>query len=82
MENDKLNLIHLLKKILISTEMIYHMKNKKIFNELEKKINLDNLIYNYKSEEKSPEDFINYHNPIDLFKNLRDGNINSNEVLV
>ena len=82
MENDKLNLIHLLKKILISTEMIYHMKNKKIFNELEKKINLDNLIYNYKSEERSPEDFINYHNPIDLFKNLRDGNINSNEVLV
>ena len=82
MENDKLNLIHLLKKILISTEMIYHMKNKKIFNELEKKINLDNLIYNYKSEEKSPEDFMNYHNPIDLFKNLRDGNINSNEVLV
>ena len=62
--------------------MIYHMKNKKIFNELEKKINFDNLIYNYKSEEKSPEDFINYHNPIDLFKNLRDGNINSNELLV
>ena len=29
----------------------------------------------------SPKDFINYQNLIDLFKNLRDGNINPKEAL-
>ena len=70
------------------------MKNKKknIFNELvektssefrslEKRINPDNLIYKYKIERRSPKDFRNYQNPIELFKELRDGNINPEEVL-
>ena len=35
----------------------------------------------YKTEEISPEDFTNYQNPIYLFKNLRDGNLNPREVL-
>ena len=51
------------------------------FKDLEKRINLDNLIYKYKNEEKSPKDFRNYQNPIDLFKDLNNGNINPKEVL-
>ena len=37
MENNCLDLMKLLKRILISTELVYHMKNKKIFNELIRK---------------------------------------------
>ena len=39
------------------------------------------MIYKYKTERMSPKDFINYQNLIDLFKNLRDGNINPKEAL-
>ena len=39
------------------------------------------MIYKYKTEARSPKDFRNYQNPIELFKNLRDGNINPKEVL-
>ena len=39
------------------------------------------MIYKYKTEGRSPKDFRNYQNPIELFKNLRDGNINPKEVL-
>ena len=92
MENNWLNLMNLLKRILTSTEIVYHMKNKKIFNELirerpsefhnlEKRINLNNLIYKYKIEGKSPKDFRNYQDSINLFKNLRDVNVNPTEVL-
>ena len=67
-------------------------KQRKIFNELieersfgfknlEKRINPDNLIYNYKNERISLKDFRNCQNLIELFKDLRDGNINPNEVL-
>ena len=67
-------------------------KQKKIFNELveeissefknlEKRINPHNLIYKYKTEGRSPNDFRNYQNPIELFKDLRDGNTNPKEVL-
>ena len=68
--------------------MAYYLKNKKkIFNELaeeksfefqnlKEKINPNNLIYRYKTEVISPKDFSDYQNPIDLFINLRDGNIN------
>ena len=64
----------LLKKILISTEIVYHLKNiKNIFNELveersskfknlEKRIDPDNLVYKYKTEGVSPKDFSNYQN--------------------
>ena len=76
MENNRLNLIKLLKKILISVEIVYHLKNqKKInkfleeksykFNNLKEKINLDNLIYKYKTEGKTSKDFSNYQNLID-----------------
>ena len=67
------------------------MKNKKIFNELirkrlsefhnlEKRINPNNLIYRYKTDGKSPKDFRNYQDSINLFKNLRDVKVNPTEV--
>ena len=51
------------------------------FKDLENRINPDNLIYKYKNEEISPKIFRNYQNPIELFKDLRDGNIKPKEVL-
>ena len=39
------------------------------------------MIYQYKTGGRSPKDFSNYQNPIDLFINLRDGNVNPREVL-
>ena len=39
------------------------------------------MIYKYKTEGRSPKDFNNYQNPIDLFINLRDGNVNPRRVL-
>ena len=91
MENNWLNLMNLLKRILILTEIVYHMKNKKIFNELirkrlsefhnlEKRINPNNLIYRYKTGGKSPKDLRNYQDSINLFKNLRDVKVNPTEV--
>ena len=50
-------------------------------NDLEKRINPDNFTYKYKIEGISPKDFRNYQIPIELFKDLRDGNINPKEVL-
>ena len=82
--------MNLFEKVLIP---VYHLMNKrKILNELvqerssefkdlEKRINPINLIYKYKTQGISPKDFRNYQNPIGLFKELRDGNINPNEVL-
>ena len=84
--------MNLLKKILLSAEIVYHLKNKnKIFNglvegrsyelrNLEKLIDLDNLIYKYKTEGMILNDFLNYQKPIELFKDLRDGNTNPKEV--
>ena len=51
------------------------------FHSLEKRINPNNLIYKYKTAGMSPNDFSNCQNPMDLVKNLRDGNINPKEVL-
>ena len=51
------------------------------FENFGKIINPDNLIYKYKTEGRSSKDFTNYRNLIELFKNLRDGNVNSREVL-
>ena len=76
----------------IDRDSISLEKQKKIFNELveeissefknlEKIINSHNLIYKYKTEGISPNNFRNYQNPIELFKDLRDGNINPKEVL-
>ena len=39
------------------------------------------MIYNFKTEGKSPEDFSDYQNPIHLFIHLRDGNVNPREAL-
>ena len=68
------------------------MKNKKIFNglvgerssgfrDLQKKIDPDHMVSMYKTEGKSPKDFRNYQNLIELFKDLKDGNINPKELL-
>ena len=51
------------------------------FQHLKEKINPNNLIYNYKTEGKISTDFSDYQNPIDIFINLSDGNINPREVL-
>ena len=51
------------------------------FHDLEKIINPNNLMYKYKTEGISPKDFSTYQNPIHLFENLIDGNINPKEVL-
>ena len=45
------------------------------FRNLEKRSNPDDLIQKHKT------DFRNYQNPIELFKDLRDGNINPRQVL-
>ena len=39
------------------------------------------MIFQYETEGRSPKDFRNYHYPIELFKDLRDSNINPKEVL-
>ena len=90
MENNWLNLINLLEWVLISTEIVYHLK-KKIFNKfveeksyefqkLKEKISPNNLIYKYKTQGRVPKDFSNYQNLRDLFIDLRDGNVNQREV--
>ena len=66
-------------------------EQKKIFNELiterssehwnlEERINSDNLIWKFKNERRSPKDFRNYQNIMDLFKNLKDGSVNPRKV--
>ena len=69
LEEQKKNLMSLLKKDLLDLR-IY-----------KKVINLDNLIYKYKTEAISPNDIRNYQTPIQLFKDLRDDNINREQVL-
>ena len=81
MGNNWLNLMNLLKRILISTEIVYHLMNKEKylmnllkksllnFRTQKKKIDTSNLIYKYKTEGSSPKDFSNYQNPMDLFMN-------------
>ena len=44
-------------------------------------INPDNLIYRYKTEGGCPKDFRNYHNTIELIKNLRYTDLNPRKVL-
>ena len=39
------------------------------------------MVYKYKVEGRSPKDFRNYENLIELFKDLRDGNLNLKEVI-
>ena len=66
---------------------VAHEKQKKNFNLLVKeralefshikdKIDLNNLVYKFKTEENDPKDFRNYKTPLKLFEDLRDGNIN------
>ena len=81
-----------IKKILILTNKIYTWWTKKIFNRLveeksyefqnlKEKINPNNLIYKYKTQGRSPKEFIDYQNMIDLFISFRDVNGNLQEVL-
>ena len=51
------------------------------FMNFEKRINPDNLVYQYKTEGIPPKAFGNYQDPIKLFIGLRDGNINPKEAL-
>ena len=37
--------------------------------------------YKYETEERSPKDFRNYQNPVDLFKTLGDINVNPKDAL-
>ena len=37
-----------------------------------KRIDPNNSVYEYKTDGRSPKDFRDYYNLIDLFKNLRD----------
>ena len=46
-----------------------------------KRINSDDLIYKYKTEGRSLKDLKNYQHVVELFTDLRDGNINQKEVL-
>ena len=85
--------MNLLKRFLISTGIVYALKNniKYLINLLKKgllnlgiqkkRINPRNFIYKYKTEGRSSKKFRNYQNPIELFKNLRGDNINPKEVL-
>ena len=69
LEEQKKFLLNLLKECLLNLKKI------------EKRVNSDNLIYKYKSKRKIQKDFRNYQNLIELFKNLRDDNINPKKVL-
>ena len=71
---------------------VTHEKQKEIFNELVKeralefsdikdKLDPNNLVYTFKTDENEPKDFGNYKTPLKLFEDLRDGNINSKEEL-
>ena len=51
------------------------------FQNLKEKIKPDNLIYKFKIEGRILKGFSNYQNPIHLFINLRDYNINPIKVL-
>ena len=51
------------------------------FNNLNDKINSNELTYQFKTEGRSLKDSRDYQNPTELFKNLKDGNVNSKEVL-
>ena len=50
------------------------------FQNLKEKSNSNNLIYKYKIQGRGPKDFGNFQNPIDLFRNLRDCNVNPKDV--
>ena len=82
----------LVEMILILKEMAYYLRNKEIFNELlnERAHECDNLkdktdpnefVYNCKTEGNSPKGFREYRKPLELFENLRDGDVNSRELL-
>ena len=51
------------------------------FQNLKEKIKPDNLIYKFKIEGRILKGFSNYQNPIHLFINLRDDNVNPRKVL-
>ena len=87
----------LIKRILILKDIAYHLKNRKIFNELverkssesknlEKKLILTIwfISTNLKEKFRNPNgqnQNRNYQNLVELFKNLKDGNINPKKVL-
>ena len=84
MENNWLNLMNLLKRILISTKVAYYLKKKYFMNllqkgllnsKIQKRVNPDNLIYKYETEGRV------FKNSLGFFKNLTNGNINPREII-
>ena len=68
-----------LMNFLISIEIIFNrLVEEKPYecNNAKEKIYPINLAYEFKTEGTIPKHFSNHQNQIDLFKNLRDGNIN------
>ena len=71
-----MNLMNLWESNLLSTEISFHLKNKKTFDELvhEKSSEFNSIekridLYNYKIEGRISKDFGNYENLLELFKN-------------
>ena len=84
MENNWLNLINLLRRNLIWTDIIFNEFIKQTsseFDNLEKKNNTNISICKYKTEGVNLTDFGGYEKLIDSFKILKDRNINPKEVL-
>ena len=65
----------------INIQWTCRRKNFSEFKNSEKIINLDHLIYKYKTGGRSQKDFESYQNLRELFKNLRDSNVNPREFL-
>ena len=73
-----------LMNFLISIEIIFNrLVEEKPYecNNAKEKIYPINLAYEFKTEGTIPKHFSNHQNQIDLFKSLRDGNINPTEAL-
>ena len=51
------------------------------FDGIKDKINTNKWIYHFKTESRSPKDFKGYQNSLELFENLRDGDVNPKKVL-
>ena len=78
--------MNLLKKILILADIVYRclinlLKKNLLSFTILKKVNPNNFRYKYQTERRNPKDLSNYQNLIELFVNLRDGNLNSKEAL-
>ena len=67
----------------IDRRVVSHEKQKEIFefSDIKYKIDLNNLVYTFKTDGNEPKDFRNFKAPLKLFEDLREGNINPKEAL-